>query len=529
VRGARRALRPQPSAAGASRALCDDAPPPHTDACDLRGPRRGGQGRRDQEDHRAAKPPRPARRRARGADRHREDPVVGGAKGGESRRPRAGFSGRCGRRAGAARRGGGRRRRAPPTPASAQAALNPQPPPGATAHTPSPPPPQRYFQRYVQHLPSGGEIVLFDRSWYNRAGEGWRRGAGAGGGGGGGGGEGGEGASSGHGHGPGAAGTGRAAAARTSDVRCPPSLPGPASSSHPQHPPPRRGARHEVLHRGRRGGVLPVGGAFWGRARRGKCLGLAAASPSASGGLPFSSRRQAAADWFPFPHPPAPGPCPSLKRCSSVRASSSSSIGSGGPPPVIRTHAGRTRARRRPPGPAGRAPQPAGRREPSPPPRPPSVSDDEQERRFQDRIDTPAKRWKLSPFDLTARSKWGRAPARAHGGGGGGAQPAGWARRWRAPPNQPPRRRLHRLPSPIVSPCQVGGLRQGQGRHVQVRGGGGRGYGVGRGRADGGGRSGSLQRLSVAEACPPHPPAGTPTPSPAPGGWCPRTTRRRRT
>ncbi len=27
-----------------------------------------------------------------------------------------------------------------------------------------------YFQRYVQHLPSEGEIVLFDRSWYNRAG-----------------------------------------------------------------------------------------------------------------------------------------------------------------------------------------------------------------------------------------------------------------------------------------------------------------------------------------------------------------------
>ena len=27
-----------------------------------------------------------------------------------------------------------------------------------------------YFQRYVPHLPSGGEIVLFDRSWYNRAG-----------------------------------------------------------------------------------------------------------------------------------------------------------------------------------------------------------------------------------------------------------------------------------------------------------------------------------------------------------------------
>ena len=29
---------------------------------------------------------------------------------------------------------------------------------------------QWYFQRYVPHLPGGGEIVLFDRSWYNRAG-----------------------------------------------------------------------------------------------------------------------------------------------------------------------------------------------------------------------------------------------------------------------------------------------------------------------------------------------------------------------
>src|SRR5262249_35043625 len=27
---------------------------------------------------------------------------------------------------------------------------------------------QWYFQRYVAHLPAGGEIVLFDRSWYNR-------------------------------------------------------------------------------------------------------------------------------------------------------------------------------------------------------------------------------------------------------------------------------------------------------------------------------------------------------------------------
>ena len=28
---------------------------------------------------------------------------------------------------------------------------------------------QWYFQRYVQHLPSAGEIVMFDRSWYNRS------------------------------------------------------------------------------------------------------------------------------------------------------------------------------------------------------------------------------------------------------------------------------------------------------------------------------------------------------------------------
>src|SRR3954453_17364345 len=29
---------------------------------------------------------------------------------------------------------------------------------------------QWYFQREVEHLPAAGEIVLFDRSWYNRAG-----------------------------------------------------------------------------------------------------------------------------------------------------------------------------------------------------------------------------------------------------------------------------------------------------------------------------------------------------------------------
>ena len=35
-----------------------------------------------------------------------------------------------------------------------------------------------------------------------------------------------------------------------------------------------------------------------------------------------------------------------------------------------------------------------------------SVSDDEQERRFQDRISDPTKRWKLSPMDLKSRSRW---------------------------------------------------------------------------------------------------------------------------
>src|SRR5947207_5965730 len=29
---------------------------------------------------------------------------------------------------------------------------------------------QWYFQRYIEHLPAGGQIALFDRSWYNRAG-----------------------------------------------------------------------------------------------------------------------------------------------------------------------------------------------------------------------------------------------------------------------------------------------------------------------------------------------------------------------
>ena len=29
---------------------------------------------------------------------------------------------------------------------------------------------QGYFERYVQYLPTAGEMVLFDRSWYNRGG-----------------------------------------------------------------------------------------------------------------------------------------------------------------------------------------------------------------------------------------------------------------------------------------------------------------------------------------------------------------------
>jgi polyphosphate kinase len=35
-----------------------------------------------------------------------------------------------------------------------------------------------------------------------------------------------------------------------------------------------------------------------------------------------------------------------------------------------------------------------------------SVSDEEQERRFEDRIETPTKRWKLSPMDLESRARW---------------------------------------------------------------------------------------------------------------------------
>ena len=29
---------------------------------------------------------------------------------------------------------------------------------------------QMYVQRYIEHMPAAGEVVIFDRSWYNRAG-----------------------------------------------------------------------------------------------------------------------------------------------------------------------------------------------------------------------------------------------------------------------------------------------------------------------------------------------------------------------
>ena len=41
---------------------------------------------------------------------------------------------------------------------------------GAMAKPTGPEQSQWYFQRYIEHLPTRGEIVMFDRSWYNRAG-----------------------------------------------------------------------------------------------------------------------------------------------------------------------------------------------------------------------------------------------------------------------------------------------------------------------------------------------------------------------
>jgi polyphosphate kinase 2 len=52
-----------------------------------------------------------------------------------------------------------------------QAGMNPRT--VRTVALPAPSPRQStqwYFQRYVEHLPAAGEMVLFDRSWYNRAG-----------------------------------------------------------------------------------------------------------------------------------------------------------------------------------------------------------------------------------------------------------------------------------------------------------------------------------------------------------------------
>ncbi len=52
----------------------------------------------------------------------------------------------------------------PSTSARASAPIAALPAPSARERS------QWYFQRYIQHLPAAGEIVLFDRSWYNRAG-----------------------------------------------------------------------------------------------------------------------------------------------------------------------------------------------------------------------------------------------------------------------------------------------------------------------------------------------------------------------
>ena len=49
----------------------------------------------------------------------------------------------------------------------------PEPAPHRIAALPAPTERERgqwYFQRYIDQLPAAGEIVLFDRSWYNRAG-----------------------------------------------------------------------------------------------------------------------------------------------------------------------------------------------------------------------------------------------------------------------------------------------------------------------------------------------------------------------
>ena len=51
-----------------------------------------------------------------------------------------------------------------PTPQSAPVPVVALPKPTEDERT------QWYFQRYAAHLPAAGEIVLFDRSWYNRAG-----------------------------------------------------------------------------------------------------------------------------------------------------------------------------------------------------------------------------------------------------------------------------------------------------------------------------------------------------------------------
>jgi polyphosphate kinase 2 len=89
------------------------------------------------------------------AGRAREDARLGGGVGAQDRH--------CLR--GARRRRQGWRHQAHhPAPESARGPGRGAPAPSSRERT------QWYFQRYVAHLPAAGEIVLFDRSWYNRAG-----------------------------------------------------------------------------------------------------------------------------------------------------------------------------------------------------------------------------------------------------------------------------------------------------------------------------------------------------------------------
>ena len=125
-----------------------------------------------------ALPHRPVKGVATGAARDREG---AGMKKAVYQKRAAAAAGRAGRAAGVgARRGrarswscsraGTRRARAAPSSASRSTSTPASP---GSRRCPAPTERERtqwYFQRYVEHLPAAGEIVLFDRSWYNRAG-----------------------------------------------------------------------------------------------------------------------------------------------------------------------------------------------------------------------------------------------------------------------------------------------------------------------------------------------------------------------